>query len=662
MNATHVRAALYARVSSQKQADDKTIESQHHDIAARIDADGLTLPEEHVFLDDGYSGAELLRPALEELRDRVAASLIDRIYIHSPDRLARKMAHQALLLEEFARHDCQVVFLNQQGLPGSPETNLLIQMQGMIAEYEREKILERTRRGRRHAATAGRVSVFAGAPYGYRYVSKAEGDGHARWEIDPRESAHVRLMFELVGRRGCTLSQVARELADKGVRTRNGKPHWDRATIRGILINPAYYGQARYGRERLVPRKPGKRAKRGDPAVPRKVKVSVATDPSEQIAIAVPPLVEEELFQRAGEQMAENQKRQRQRHTPSKALLSGLTVCGECGSAYCRYRTSARRYSYYRCIGADKHRRRGRAVCTNDSVKGEELERAVWSELVKLLKDPARLRAELNRRLEERQHPGERLREQERSVAALRGRLDRLIDAYETGIIQRDEFESRIGSLRARHDRESTALASLRGELSDAIDVDSAERALQQLADDVGARLATADEPLKRQLLQLLIHQIEIHRQEIRIVYKVLPPPFAERPINRGDLQHWLRRVPAAASIVVVAIAPLLDRPFSAHNCAKALLRPGKQCLQSGSQAPACPVCLGKKAALSKLCFDRTLLAASSEAELRDCSFPSRSLGTRSIRLQGEPRREGLTKRTAIQNAKQPGCFKQPGC
>jgi len=559
MTATLIRPALYARVSSQKQADDKTIESQRHEILARIDADGLTLPDEHVFLDDGYSGAELLRPALEELRDRVAASLVDRVYIHAPDRLARKMAHQALLMEEFAKHDCQVIFLNQQGLADSPETNLLIQMQGMIAEYEREKILERTRRGRRHAASAGRVSVFGGAPYGYRYVSKAEGDGQARWEIDSVESGHVRLMFELVGRRGCTLSQVMQELAARGIRTRTGKPHWDRATIRGILINPAYYGQARYGRERLIPRKPGKRAKRGDPAVPRRAKVTAATDPSEQITIAVPAIVEEDLFLCVGEQMADNQKRQRQRQTGGQALLSGLTVCGECGSAYCSRRGRNGRYRYYRCIGADKYRRPGGATCTNESVKGEELERVVWSELVQLLNDPARLRAELNRRIEERPHPGERLRKQERSVETLRGRLDRLIDAYETGTIKRDEFESRIGSLRTRHDRESAALASLRGELNEAIDIDSAERALRQLADDVSARLATADKPLKRQLLQLLIHQIEIHREEIRIVYKVLPPPFVKRPANRGVLQHWLRRAATASRLII--------RPRSQSTC-----------------------------------------------------------------------------------------------
>ena len=333
--------AIYARVSSQKQADEQTIGSQFEGLVRQVESDGLTLLEEHCFSDDGYSGAELQRSGLETLRDRVAAGLIDRVYIHSPDRLARKMVHQVLLLDEFARHGCQVVFLNQHGLPDTAETNLLTQMQGVIAEYERAQIMERTRRGRRHAAALGRVSVFGHAPYGYRYVKKSEGDGRARWEIDPVESRHVRLMFEWVGR-GCSLGEVARELSARSIATRTGKPRWDRATIRGILINPAYYGEAHYGRERLTPREQGKRTKRGDPKIPRQAKVPQATDPSEHVIITVPAIIDEELFHRVGTHMAENRKRYRQHKTGAKALLSGLTLCGVCGSAYCSRRAGRR--------------------------------------------------------------------------------------------------------------------------------------------------------------------------------------------------------------------------------------------------------------------------------------------------------------------------------
>ena len=107
----NMRIAIYARVSSQKQADERTIQSQRQEIIDRIVRDGLEVEQGFEFCDDGYSGSELLRPALEKLRDRIAGSLVDRLYVHSPDRLARKFAHQALLLEEFRKHDCEVCFL-----------------------------------------------------------------------------------------------------------------------------------------------------------------------------------------------------------------------------------------------------------------------------------------------------------------------------------------------------------------------------------------------------------------------------------------------------------------------------------------------------------------------------------------------------------------------
>jgi site-specific DNA recombinase len=170
MNETQV--AIYARVSSEQQSEAKTIESQLSELRAHVKTLGLVLPLEHEFIDNGYSGSTLIRPALEQLRDVVAAGGIDRLYVHCPDRLARNYAHQVLLLEEFLRAGVEVNFLNRE-VGQTPEDQLLLQVQGMIAEYERAKILERSRRGKRHAAQIGAVSVLSGAPYGYRYESRA---------------------------------------------------------------------------------------------------------------------------------------------------------------------------------------------------------------------------------------------------------------------------------------------------------------------------------------------------------------------------------------------------------------------------------------------------------------------------------------------------------
>ena len=152
MNAPQV--AMYARVSSDQQAEAQTIGSQVASLRERVAAEGLTVPDAMQFLDEGYSGATLVRPALERLRDVVAARAIDRLYVHSPDRLARKYAYQVLLVDEFRRAAVEVIFLNR-ALGQSPEDDLLLPVQGMIAEYERAKIIERQRRGKRHAARSG---------------------------------------------------------------------------------------------------------------------------------------------------------------------------------------------------------------------------------------------------------------------------------------------------------------------------------------------------------------------------------------------------------------------------------------------------------------------------------------------------------------------------
>src|SRR4051812_14737541 len=174
------QVALYARVSGETQAAAHTIASQVEALRERIAADGHQLLAEHEFLDDGYSGNTLVRPALEQLRDLIASGSIDCVYIHSPDRLARRYAYQVLLVEEWQRAGTEVVFLNRQ-LGRSAEDELLLQVQGVMAEYERTKIVERCRRGRRYTAQCGSVSVLGVAPFGYRYVTIQQGGGEARF-------------------------------------------------------------------------------------------------------------------------------------------------------------------------------------------------------------------------------------------------------------------------------------------------------------------------------------------------------------------------------------------------------------------------------------------------------------------------------------------------
>ena len=192
-----LRVAIYARVSGEQQAKEDTIDSQLEALTRRIASDDLECDPELRFVDDGYSGTVLARPGLERLRDQAAAGAIDRVYMLDPDRLSRKYAYQVLILEELARCGVEAVFLRNPVGRG-PEQDLLLQVQGMIAEYERAKILERCRRGKQHAARRGSVNVLSGAPYGYRYVGKHEG-GAARYQVVAEEARVVRRIFAWFG-------------------------------------------------------------------------------------------------------------------------------------------------------------------------------------------------------------------------------------------------------------------------------------------------------------------------------------------------------------------------------------------------------------------------------------------------------------------------------
>jgi site-specific DNA recombinase len=226
----HKQIALYARVSSTQQADAGTIESQLSALRERVALEGFALPPSLEFVDDGYSGGSFLRPALERLRDTIYAGVIDRLYVLAPDRLARKYAYQVLLLEEFQQAKVEVVFLNRPS-GQSAEDELLLQVQGMMAEYERAKILERTRRGKRYAASQGSVNVLSGAPYGYRYVTKHQGGGQARYELIAEQAQVVRQVFEWVAQERIPIEEVCRRLERNGAVTRTGKTVWNRSSV-----------------------------------------------------------------------------------------------------------------------------------------------------------------------------------------------------------------------------------------------------------------------------------------------------------------------------------------------------------------------------------------------------------------------------------------------
>src|SRR6267142_4353440 len=186
-------AAIYARVSSDRQKENHTIASQTAALIEYAQTHEYSVPPEWIFQDEGYSGAVLVRPGLEALRDLAAEGQIAAALIYSPDRLSRKYAYQVLLSEELSRCGVELIFLKSP-TGTTPEDQLLVQFQGMIAEYERAQIAERSRRGKRHKAKTGCVNVLSGAPYGYRYVKKSETTD-ACYLVDQVQAAVVREVF-----------------------------------------------------------------------------------------------------------------------------------------------------------------------------------------------------------------------------------------------------------------------------------------------------------------------------------------------------------------------------------------------------------------------------------------------------------------------------------
>jgi site-specific DNA recombinase len=553
MTTHHLRPAIYARVSSEQQAKEHTIASQLDALKRRIADDAQECDPELCFVDDGYTGSSLIRPGLERLRDQAAAGAIDRLYVLSPDRLSRKYAYQVLIVEELARCGVEVIFLNNP-IGKDPEENLLLQVQGMIAEYERAKIMERSRRGKQHAARRGSVNVLAGAPYGYRYITKHDGDGEARYQIVADQAQVVQKIFKWVGQERCSIGEVQRRLLRAGIPTRTGKAAWDRSTIWATLKNPAYKGAAGFGKTRSGPLKPQRlRTQRGRPEHPRRPVSRVDAPPEDQIPIEVPALVSEDLFAAVQAQLEENRLRKRARSHGDRYLLQGLVVCKRCGYA-CYGKPTSRAstkgkvpYAYYRCTGSDAYRFGGQRLCWNKQVRTDLLDEAVWKDVRSLLSEPERIRAEYDRRRNKTKSGGGReVSHLSKLIKQAKKSISRLIDAYEDGLLEKSEFEPRITAARER-------LLRLEGEQRQKADEESQESELrlvigqlEEFARQVSEELREPDWATRREIIRALVKQVEIDEGGIRIVYRISPSPFESGPQQARSQHCWARSIALA--------------------------------------------------------------------------------------------------------------------
>jgi site-specific DNA recombinase len=514
-------AAIYARVSSARQAKDETIGSQLAALRDHAVSNRLDVPEEWVFADEGHSGATLVRPGLEALRDLAAQGCLDVVLVYSPDRLARKFAYQALLIEELARCGVRVEFV--KGPRGdSPEDQLLVQFQGMFAEYEKAQLMERYRRGKAWRAKTGSVSVLSGAPFGYRYIRKTP-ESAARYEVIPHEAVLVAEMFRRYADDGAAIADLRRWLEDQGVRTRTGKERWDRSVIWGMLRNPAYAGSAVFGKTQAVHEPAG--LNRTARTVPRQVRVQ--DRPREEwTAIPVPALIDEDTFDRVQQRLEDN-KRFAARNTKVPSLLQGMAACASCGYGYYRTSTttsSGKKIYYYRCLGSDDYRYQGGRVCGNKPVRADYADRVVWDHVTALLADPALIRAEIGRRLERARtsDPVTRKRGQlAQALAKTTTSINAMVTAFSEQLLTIDELRARMPALRARETGLKDQIAALDAQAADRDAYLRLAEGLQGFLARLRASSATATVEDRQRVLRAVVQDILIGPEKLTIRHRI---------------------------------------------------------------------------------------------------------------------------------------------
>jgi site-specific DNA recombinase len=538
--------ALYARVSSEQQAQQATIASQIAALKDRAQADGhLVLPQD-VYVDEGFSGATLVRPALERLRDRAAEGAVEILYVHSPDRLARKYAYQVLLLDELRRHGVTPVFLH--GPAGeTAEDELLVQVQGMIAEYERAKILERCRRGKIHRARSGSVNPMSGAPYGFAYIKKSD-DAPASYRVLLHEAKVVRGIFHALVHEQKSIGEIVRNLNAQKIPTRRGAPRWDRATVWAILQNPAHMGKAAFGKTEATERRKLLRPTRGKAITPRRAKSTHCDKPPEQwISIDVPAIVTRDVFEAAKEQLARNKQLSQRNGRGERYLLQGLTVCSRCSYAFYGKTVSksaakgGSRYAYYRCVGTDSHRFAGGRVCSNPQVRVDQLDGYVWQSVCELLQNPTRMLDEWSRRQKNDRVPTE-LRERRdeamRDLAIHERSLKRLLDAYEVGAIELKDLKVRSEAVRARIEKAKRDVGDADRKLRETVHLRAVVTQLEDFATRVQKGLDTVSWLERRHIIRTLVARVEIDQSGATIIYRLPstePLPGAEPSRSGGS-------------------------------------------------------------------------------------------------------------------------------
>ena len=554
-------AAIYARVSTPRQGLEQTIESQLTVLKSWADENAYELSPENIYTDEGYSGSRLDRPGLDALRDGAEDGAFEMVGVLSPDRLARKYAYQVLLLEEMGRSGCEVVFVDHP-ISDDPNDQLLLQIRGAIAEYERALLGERFRRGKLQKAREGHF-IGGRAPYGYHYVAKRDGvPGHL--VVDETESELVRMLYSWLIEERMTVRQILKRLNEGPWLPRSGGARWSASVVHRILSDPTYSGTAYANRYRYVPpERPRARGPRSGENTCRKLRPK-----EEWIPIPVPPIIDEETSRLAQAQLERNATLSFRNNKKYSYLLRCLLSCESCNLAMfgVTYKATDTRpeHRYYQCHGKDPILSAREHKCTQRPAKAHELEEAVWEHVKGLMRDPERLLSQFEDFVRSTSETGEVEEAEAKKFEAHLKRLSReqtrLVDAYQAGIIELEELKERRARIAQRGEALKTQYdqqARLRRQAAQAREV---LEDLKTFCRRIDARLDDAAFEEKQAILQLLIERIIVGEDslEIRHVIPLDGPPRNSKgpaappksglrsdgvyptPLPRGPLQDGL--------------------------------------------------------------------------------------------------------------------------
>ena len=541
-----IPAALYCRVSSDKQVQDGTIESQVSSLRDFAKENNFFIEEDFIFTDNGVSGATLVRPALDALRDKAVSGEVRTVLLLCPDRLARKYAHQLILIEEFQRLGVEIIFSNRD-ISQSPEDQLLLQIQGVISEYEREKIMERSRRGKLQKASKGSVSVLSGAPYGYIYITRTDSC-EARYEVHPEEAEVVKNIFKWYAYDKLSIGAISKRLNQTGIPTRQRQGPWERSTVWGMLKNPAYHGQAAFRKTKVVERVRPTKLARDNSFYPKSSKSS-SRDRSEQewIYIPVPAIITSDIFKIVSQQLKENKKLSPRNNKKYEYLLSSLLHCKECGYSIYGKPASNSRYKrcYYRCMGQDGHRWPNGRVCSSHPVRVEVLDDLVWEQTVKLIKDPQTVLKEYTNRLHEKQNTQQSLADlilkKRKELRQINYQKERLLDLYQKGSLNLSEIESRLQKLRGKIKQLESERLSLEHEQKQDNQQLQLIDQLQEFQKKVSSNLNLLNFEQKKEIVRLLVREVEVDIKAEEITVRHVVPKPKRLPLCTGSQWTPLR-------------------------------------------------------------------------------------------------------------------------